>query len=359
MDMDGPRILVFKLNFLGDAIAFLPTVSAVRRIFPRASVDVVCTERTESIFSKSVFNIRTISVPRDSAHGVRGPMTVPKIARRLGRLRYDFALLSHDEPSFAYLLAAASLSRRRVGFDLINRHLRFLLSDVLHFEHGRSIVDLNFDLIRHISGQRTLRPTRVAIGYDAADVATVERRLLSIGLRTGTDFVVLHPFAKLRYREWGIRNYMTVARELTTRDGIPTVLVSETDPSELRWPLTLCGLSVHELAVLFERARLFVGNNSGPMHIAAAMGTPTRIPQGPSAPEWNVPWIDAPHRRAIATHLACVPCERVGRIVGYCANDAYPGGCMLEISPELLLTHARQMLAGLSASERPSPKIPR
>src|SRR4051812_33051841 len=111
MDVEGPCILVFKLNFLGDAITFLPIVSEIRRIFPRGLVDLVCTERTESLFSKSIPNIRTIPVARQSAHGVRGPITVAKIAHRLGRLRYDFALLSHDEPSFAYLLAAASLSR--------------------------------------------------------------------------------------------------------------------------------------------------------------------------------------------------------------------------------------------------------
>src|SRR5580658_8511845 len=127
--MASPSFLLLKINQLGDAIWFLPTVAAIRREFPDSRIDVVCDRSTAVIFERSVQSVRTVSVSYKDVRSLRGMMSVPRTALKLGLGRYDYALLSHDEPKFSHLLALAVLARRRIGFDLVNRGLARALSE--------------------------------------------------------------------------------------------------------------------------------------------------------------------------------------------------------------------------------------
>jgi len=272
------------------------------------------------------------------------------MALKLGLGRYDYALLSHDEPKFSHLLALAVFARRRIGFDLVNRGLARLLSEVLPARTGRNLVDLNFDLARRVTGQSDLALVRVPLGYDPHDAETVEQRLRAVGIDPSLPFVVLHPFAALTYKEWGIEKFLELARRITKEFDLPVVITSEKKDPALDWPRLIWGLSIPQLAALLERAALFIGNNSGPMNMAGAMGTPTLIVEGPVAREAGVPWTDTPHRRIYARTLACIPCERIERMLHRCTNRDYPHGCMKELSVDTMFGHAKEMLEGRGAT---------
>src|ERR1700733_7821958 len=131
--MASPSFLLLKINQLGDAIWFLPTVASIRREFPQSRIDIVCNRSTAVIFEKSVTGVGVVSVSYKHVRNLRGMLSVPRIALNLGLGRYDYALLSHDEPKFSHLLALAVLARRRIGFDIVNRSLTPLLSEVLPY----------------------------------------------------------------------------------------------------------------------------------------------------------------------------------------------------------------------------------
>lgn len=344
MAKNSPAFLLSKINHLGDAIAFLPTVFALRKLFPAAKIDVVCTPLSRIIFERSVPGIRTVCIDYESARGAKALIQVPGIMGRLAIGQYDFALLSHDEPKFAFALSVAVLARHRVGFSLVNRHWGRLLTTVLPFHTGRNIVDLNFDLVRLAAGSSDMMPSRVPIGYDQAEMDTIQQKLASVGIAPGAKFVAIQPKASLTYRQWGLPNYLAVAEGLHTRHGITAVIITEKDEPGLPYPHKISNLTLPQLAAFLDEAHVFLGNNSGPMHLAAAMGTSTLVISGPSADEWTIPWTDVPHDRISATHLGCVPCERVGSIPGRCTNTAYPSGCMLEISPDAVLNRLGRML---------------
>lgn len=351
--MADKAFLLVKINHVGDAVAFLPTVASLRAFFPESAINIVCTPATASIFERTVHNVRAITIPFRSARSSSGLLRVLPMLARLPCREYEFALLSHDEPKFSMALASA-VARCRIGFDLVNQSwARSLLSTILPYSAGRNIVDLNYDLVRHVTDRPWLAPYRVAIGYGLEDQRSVEEKLAYIGVSLDRPFVVAHPFARSGYREWGLAKYIDFAHRVTAEFLMPCILVAETrDITGLGWPLALGGLSVHELAALFHQATLFVGNNSGPMHVAAAMGTPTLTIQGPSATEWNVFWRDAPHKRMIAHDLSCVPCERIDHVPGYCANVQYPGGCMSEIKVDAVVAIAREILMTCKLLER-------
>jgi hypothetical protein len=75
--------------------------------------------------------VRAIPVSYKHVRSLRGLLSVPWMALKLGLGRYDYALLSHDEPKFLHLLAMAVRAPRRIGIDIVNRGLARLLSEVL------------------------------------------------------------------------------------------------------------------------------------------------------------------------------------------------------------------------------------
>jgi ADP-heptose:LPS heptosyltransferase len=350
--MASPSFLLLKINQLGDAIWFLPTVAGIRREFPDSRIDVVCNRSTAVIFEKSVTGVRAITVSYKHVRSLRGMMSLPWMALKLGLGRYDYALLSHDEPKFSHLLAMAVLARRRIGFDIVNRGFARLLSEVLPYGSSRNPVDLNFDLARRVTGRSDLPLVRVPLGYDTQAAETVERRLQALGVDPSLPFVVLHPAASLPYKEWALGKFFELARRITEEFDLPVVITSEKEAPALDWPRRIWGLSIPQLAALLERAALFIGNNSGPMNIAGAMGTPTLIAEGPWAGgQWGIPWPDAPHRGIYAKTLACIPCEHIERVHLRCTNRDYPHGCMKELSVDTMFGHAKEMLEASAAAD--------
>jgi len=349
--MASPSFLLLKINQLGDAIWFLPTVAAIRREFPDSRIDVVCNRSTAVIFEKSVAGVRAVTVSYKQVRSLRGMLSLPRTALKLGFGRYDYALLSHDEPKFSHLLAMVVLARRRIGFDIVNRGLARLLSEVLTSRPDQNPVDLNFDLARRVTGRSDLPLVRVPLGYDPHDAETVERRLQALGVDPSLPFVVLHPSAALPYKEWDLGKFLELARRITEAFGLPVVMTSEKETPAFDWPRRIWGLSIPQLAALLERAALFIGNNSGPMNVAGAMGTPTLIVEGPWAGgQWGVPWPDAPHRGIYAKTLACIPCERYERVHLRCTNRDYPHGCMKELLVDTMFGQAKEMLVARGAA---------
>lgn len=325
--MNAP-ILLFKVNYLGDAMSFLPTVAGVRRLRPDAPLTVVCSSVTEPLYRATFPGIDVVALDRGQVNGMRSLRHLPALTARLSRRRPGLALLSHDEPSLCLLAARASRARRRIGFDLINPRLHWTLTETLPAREGRTMYDLNYDLVRTLAGRPELEPERMPVGTRPADHQTAEARLRAIGVAPDEPFVLLHPFAKMAFRRWPLERFAELARRLDDWGIVPVVVAAE-PIDDLGPARAVHGLSLSELAALCSRARLFIGNNSGPMHVAASMGTPTLVLQGPSPLEWTIPWKPVRHhRRAAVAGLDCQPCDRLGAPRESCGNAAVPNACL-------------------------------
>lgn len=341
--MNAP-IVLFKVNHLGDAMSFLPTVAGVRRVRPEAPLTIVCSSVTEALYRATFPGIGIVSLDRAQVNGVKSLRHLPGLAARLALLRPGRVMLSHDEPSLCLLAARASGAQARIGFDLINRRLLWTLTETLPARAGRTIYDLNFDLVRNLAGQPDLQPERTPVGTQHADHRTVEARLRAVGVEPGQPFVLLHPFAKFAFRRWPLERFAELARRLDSWGIVPLVVAAE--PIEALGPArAIQGLSLTELAALCARAQLFIGNNSGPMHVAAAMGTRTLVLQGPSPAEWTLPWTpSSDHRLAAVTGLACQPCDKFGAPAESCSNSATPHACLDRLEIDQVFAHAIAML---------------
>ena len=165
---------------------------------------------------------------------------------------------------------------------------------------------------------------------DRMAVETVGRRLAAAGATGHDRIAVMHVSAGNPFRRWPIPSFASVAAGLVTHDRAMRVVVtsgpSEHDaaqhvidaarsalPSELRERVLLCGeFSLTELRALVERAVLYIGGDSGPMHIAATSRVPMVSLYGPTLPARSAPWRD-PSIAAEAVEtggLPCRPCDQ-------------------------------------------------
>ncbi|WP_044564551.1 glycosyltransferase family 9 protein [Azospirillum sp. B4] len=341
-------IAVFKLNHLGDAVTFLPTVAGLRAALPSANILVVCSAATAVLYRRSIPGVPVLAVDMSRGRNGLSAGNLARVAWRLKADAYREALLSFDEPSLSYCAAWLGGSRHRVGYDLCGHRLQPLLTDVIRPGLGRSVVDINFDLVRRAAGDATLMPQRVPVGHGAADAEAVTQRLAAGGIGRDIPFVLLHPYSKHSYQRWPLAHYAALSQRLA-QAGLPTVALTQGFDEPVGRALRLDALTLPQLAALSARARLFIGSNSGPMHVAASMGTPVLALQGPTSPEWNIPWLDVPHEHLTASDVTCAPCERLGRkLGGHCANEAAPLACMKAIGIEQVMTRALALLARTS-----------
>jgi heptosyltransferase-3 len=210
----------------------------------------------------------------------------------------------------------------------------------------RHTVEINLDALRRLGiypdkAKRSLvlavSPSAMAVAQEAVSRANLIDR----------SFVLIHPGSRWFFKCWP-PDCMASLCDAIVADGMPVALVSGPDPLEkwllnevtrrLKQPLpTFPGtLSLKELAALIARARLFVGMDSAPMHMAAAMGTPTVALFGPSGDiEWG-PW-QVPHRIVTSSH-PCRPCGRDG------CGGGKRSECVEIITPEQMLAAVHSLL---------------
>jgi ADP-heptose:LPS heptosyltransferase len=164
---------------------------------------------------------------------------------------------------------------------------------------------------------------------------------MKIGLGVDTPFVLMHRGARSVYRQWPFYGDLPVAVERAL--DLPVVeAVQQPGPSSAR---QLAGLSFGEFAALTARAAAFVGNNSGPMHLAGALATPTVILQGASARNWEFYWSDVPHRTLRVENLSCAPCERLEYYPPACANRENPMACLRGVGVSQVVEALQSVLA--------------
>jgi predicted lipopolysaccharide heptosyltransferase III len=325
------RVLVVRLRSIGDTVLSTPSLYALKRFLPHARIDVLLEDWVAPVLMghPHVDNIITVEKGRASSR--------LQIARHLRANRYDVVYNLHGGTT-ATLLTRATGAKHRVGFENYQyARLHNHLSPSSSFLWGREkthSVEQQLALLGWTGVPVSDRPrTHLAVTEEAA--STVSHRLGDAGLE-GVPFVALHPAAAFATKQWSAEKFGQVAQELANRQ-LPVVVLTTPDQTdtvdELRRHtsgpvLSLSDLSLPEITALLAGARLFVGNDSGIAHMAAAVETPAVVIFGSSNRAHWRPWVsDAPGAAAeiVFEELDCQPCH------GYfCEKFAQPE-CILRV----------------------------
>lgn len=299
------RVLIVRLGSLGDLIHTLPAVAELRKAWPDAEIDWVV-ERAHAELLALVPVLSRVVVLGDRTAG--GWLSV---IRALRARRHDVAI---DLQGLLKSAAIARLSgaRRVVGFDragLREPAARCLYTESVTIGEGRHVIDKNLALVRvvvqnELGGEFPAGTPYLASGEFASELIFPLRipdspALAELRSRGTGDFVVLNPGAAWPNKRWPVDSFAQVARGVRERYGwvsvvlwgpgeqhIAQAIVDAADGAAVPAPQT----TLADLLAIAQAAKLFVSGDTGPLHIAAAVGAPIVALFGPTTPARNGPW---------------------------------------------------------------------
>jgi ADP-heptose:LPS heptosyltransferase len=274
-----------------------------------------------------------------------------RFARGLRGRRFDLVIDFHSILRSA-LLSRASGAPRRVAYDRpFGRELAWL------FATDRARVEPR-PLSRFERNAAMLR----CLGVDAPPaeapfaVDPRLRRQVALALGDGPAPIAIHPGTSdaTAHKRWAPEAYAQVARALA-RDGLPSIVTRGPARSDRAAAEAVVAASagaarlapetptLAALAALFASSRLYLGGDTGPMHVASLVGTPVVQILGPTDPVENAPWTGTPSR-SVRVPLVCSPCRRG------CAAAT----CMRSVAPAAVIAAARELLASGAPGRRPA-----
>ncbi len=330
-------ILVMRLYFLGDVVLATPVLEALKRRFPNARLTVLIKKRAADVLVANP-NVDEV-VLYDDVPDYHMPRCQWRLARRLRLERFDLAVDLSGNLLSSWLLWAADPGYR-VGFN----HAGFprVLDYRIPYISEGSVVEHLLSAIAPLGATAEPTPRIYLTDEEREDVG---RLLEREGIGRDEPFAVLAPGANWEYRRWPAERHAALARLLKSKDGMRSILTGGDEDEDLCAEiatasggsgLSLAGrLDVRGLAATVERAVLFVGSDSGPMHIAAAVGTPVVGLFGPNTPDRFAP--RGSTSRVIRHEYPCSPCDQK-----ICVRP--DDSCMAAITVDEVLEAARELL---------------
>jgi heptosyltransferase-3 len=286
----GAKILIVRLRSLGDIVLETPAIAALHEWRPDLHISVLVEPRFADVLEGN---------PAVGDLILSGGFTETALVLR-GR-RFAAVYNQHGGPRSA-LLTAFSGCPRRVGWKGFQFPFCYnvLVPDAMEFYKRPIVHTVEHRISQFYATGLPRGPIPRAQIFPPKDaMESVERLLRQKGIRSDSGYAVMQPGARSAEMRWPPAKFAEVARWLQEKHGIASVVnlgTSDGDvAAEVRREMENCAvipesLSVRELIALAAGARLFVGNDSGPAHLAAAAGKPSAVIFGPTNPaQWH-PW---------------------------------------------------------------------
>jgi heptosyltransferase III len=306
------RVLVVRLRSIGDTVLATPSLIALKRFVPDAQVDILLEDWVAPVLEgfDAVDNVLTVS----DSHASR-----MATARKVRAGKYDVTFNLHGGTT-ATFLTFASGARHRVGYKEYQYsflHNHRLSSSADFWGRGDThSAEHQLGLLGYVGIPVSDRPrSRLAVTDSATRSLDLKCRAAGISLQSVGSFALLHPIAAFKTKEWPLGNFARVA-EFLKEKGVSTIAVAADDQRDVLSNLQssagvpiypMSDLTLPELTALASKARLFVGNDSGVAHIAAAVSTPSVVVFGSSNRNHWGPWTDAPYEM-VFEQFPCQPC---------------------------------------------------
>lgn len=353
MDLDGKGILLIRLSSLGDLVLVLPAFWALRCSFPRARISWLVREDLAPVIEGTpgldeVIPVRLLSLtdkyssPRRVAKGTALWLgAVLGVVRQRGMRPYDVAV--DLQGLFKSAFFAFLLGKERYGFsDARELGSLFLNRPFFCRDRGRHAVENYLEVAKGLGAE--VREVRFPLFIPEGSRLRMREFLRAHGI-SPQDFVCyMAPTARWETKFWSQEGFARVADELSRQYGARVILSGlpserpylEGIAARMRHPAVIAaGLTgIKDFFALLELSRLYVGVDSGAMHVARALGVPAVVVFGPSNPSWIGPY--GQRRGVVRADLPCSPCNRKR-----CGERT----CMEAVTPEMVLREVERVLS--------------
>ena len=351
-------ILLIRLRLIGDVVFTTPLLRALKRAFPASRISYLVEEAAAPVVAGNPHIDELIVVGR--SRGARRLREDLRLAARLRRAHYDLVLDLHGGPRSS-ILAFATGAPQRIGYEVQGRSWMYTRAVRRPRElRARHSVVNQWDLLEAIHGWTGGAPDpgrdSVEMPDDAAADRRVSERLAAAGVTPDDEVITTHVSAGSPFRRWPEGAFATLLGSLASASERRRIVVSS-GPSDREAAhriadetrkqlgaaatriLEIGEFDLAELRALIGRSRLFIGGDTGPLHIAATTKTPIVGIYGPTLPARSAPWRDPsiPTESLEVAGLACRPCDQRA-----CAPGDFR--CLTTLAPEHVISAAERAL---------------
>ena len=337
-------LLVRATNWLGDAVMTTPALAGVREGFPDARIVLLAKPLVAELFRHHPDVDEVIVYERPGRHeGILGRL---RMGAELRRRRFDGALLLQNAFDAA-LLAFLARIPERAGYPTDGRRLLLSLPvplprDILE----RHEVEYYLCLLDGLGIPRPV-PAALKLAVTGEEKEAMATRLASLGIERGAPIVTINPGATYgSAKRWYPDRFAAVSDALSAEWGAAVVVVGSAAEAPLAGEIeaaarigvvNLAGkTTVREIMALLSLSSFLVTNDSGPMHIGAALGVPLVAIFGPTDWRRTSPWSSL--AKVVRVEIDCSPCR-----LRVCDRGHE---CMLGVTPGMVVDAARQLLPG-------------
>jgi len=343
------RILIRATNWVGDAIMALPALQAVRGKFPDAEIGVVGRPYVLDIYRGQ--GIADELIPYDFTGEHRGFSGREKLATQLREKKYDAALLLQNAFDAAWLVWRARIPER-IGYARDGRS--FLLTKAISVPKAKEIPAHEkfyyLELVRRagwIDSAPNVDWIELKVQREKSEEA--EGFLIAAGASSGAKRIAIGAGASYGSAKcWPPERFASALNKLADEGDADVILFGTSSEAAVsdaivaglkRKPVNLTGrTAIADLPALLSRCSLFIGNDSGAMHVAGAVGLPIVAIFGPTDPHGTVPV--TPKCTVVQEKSYCSPC-----FLRRCPTDHR---CMKAVTPEMVVSAAQIRLSAVS-----------
>lgn len=345
------RILIIRPDHLGDVLLTTPALHALRQAYPNTEIHALVGGWSAGILESNTNIDLVLTIPfpgftRGAVTDWRSPYRYAfQTAARLRRIGYAQAIIMRPDHWWGAWLARLTGIPKRIGYQHPDTEL--FLTDAIPHQHEH-VVRQSLRLIESVTKQ-PVTDERVVYRFDtsSSDHAYIRGYLEEWGIAEDDPIFCIHPGSGTKIKQWQPEKWAQVADILTEQLAARVVFTGgdhelpliQTIQSKMQQPVTIMAgdTQVSHLAALYERAKVVLGPDSGPLHLAASVGTPTVTLFGPADPIEFSTWGNPQKHPILTTNIACRPC----RILDWSSDDAKYHPCVRDITVTDVLSAAR------------------
>lgn len=340
------NIIIRSPNHLGDCVLALPMINETREAYPGSSVTLLAPENLSEVYENNQAVDRIIKFPDNYKHGLAG---VFKLKEYIKNENFDIGYVLPPSFSSASVFKLAGV-KERIGY--ISDGRRLLLTKPLPLPspiNSSHRSETYFNLLR--------RSVDTEIGYvkpklflSDDDINTGLKLLKDFGVTEGQKFVVIAFRAVGESRRWGIDKYTELTKRIISEYDLKVVLVGlDVDrldgdkialaAGESRVSNQAGKTSVRELTSVISQAGMFIGNDSGVAHLAAAVGAPVVVLSGADDPKETSP-LASKKKLLYLSNLECISCVKNKCLLN---GDQFMQ-CMTGISVDMVMNAFNELM---------------
>lgn len=334
--IDGKKIYISSCGGIGDLIMFTPALRNIKKQYPNCEITFLTNLPNKEILTGLSYIDKVITIQRKKMFG-----RLTAIKHLLGQ---DYVIFTDWQPMlvlFAYFFRVSN----RAGIPKPGHHCNKYLTKLLTHnvmaspEYAAETNALIFSEALGISIKEDLTVPDVSLPSDT-DRKSVDELLESVGLKRDCPYICLAPFTGLEQRNWPIEHCKAFVEMVKEQLEITVVLIGppgkKTIADEIGAYSLVGKTSLMEMTEVIRRAKLYIGSDSGPMHIAGAVNTPLIALFNKDLPSR---WAPKNRCKVITLGLPCSPCN--DEIARRCKTVQ----CMHEITPEMVYDATKEAIS--------------